>query len=661
MPTETTRARKRARDRMNGNARKRPLLEMSACVVLVATLAVQPALGRDGGRDKHRDGGASAAQAQTATAAPAARRTARGSTSSSARRTARQAPATPAPPADPAATAAPDPAPAPAPPPVVTPPVDPPTATPPTTAGPEDGATGAPPPVAVTPTPADPAPAPPPPVAAPEQQPPRTPTPAENAVATPTPAPASTAGPEDRDLVTSVNPGSSSPPATSAEAAAAAPLDTPAETNVAGVSGDTGTPAASGPASGAGSQPTSDRGSAQARGARNTVRLTSDAVTGGAAPATALSEPLRTPASTAILGIVARKTGADRTSQPQRTAVGDIENLSPNPTLASRVSDVVNVVPKWMWIALALLAGLVLLLGAHTVLAAARTKRLQRHREKLMEDIGLLQAALLPAVPSRMGALMTTVAYRPADGPAAGGDFYDAFPLPDGKVALLLGDVSGHGRQALAKTTLVRFTVRAHLEAGMSPREAIAIAGRSLDGRLADDFSTVVAAIHDPATGTLTYASAGHPPPLVLGPSVACAGHRFVRSARSASGFPTGQRQTVLPMPEGTTVASTPTACSRRASPASRSAASASRAWLDRARPGRVGQAAARPRRPARRPRPRRPRRRRPARRAGRHRPGGAGRAAQARRPRRRGPGARRLPRRLRVALRRPRDSPPRR
>jgi hypothetical protein len=207
-----------------------------------------------------------------------------------------------------------------------------------------------------------------------------------------------------------------------------------------------------------------------------------------------------------------------------------------------------------MWIAVGVLGALVLLLGAHTVLAAARTRRLERQREKLMEDIGLLQAALLPAVPPRLGALLTTVAYRPADGPAAGGDFYDAFALPDGRVGLLLGDVSGHGRQALAKTTLVRFTVRAHLEAGMSPREAISVAGRSLDGRLADDFSTVLAAIHDPAKGTLTYASAGHPPPLVLGPPA----HSPLTASSAPPigvGFPTGQRQTVLPMPEGTTVA----------------------------------------------------------------------------------------------------------
>jgi hypothetical protein len=170
-----------------------------------------------------------------------------------------------------------------------------------------------------------------------------------------------------------------------------------------------------------------------------------------------------------------------------------------------------------------------------------------------MEDIGLLQAALLPAVPSRLGALLTTVAYRPADGPAAGGDFYDAFALPDGRVGLLLGDVSGHGRQALAKTTLVRFTVRAHLEAGLSPREAISISGRSLDGRLTDDFATVIAAIHDPVKGTLTYASAGHPPPIVTGPPH----HRPVTVSSAPPigvGFPTGQRQTVLPMPEGSSV-----------------------------------------------------------------------------------------------------------
>ena len=247
--------------------------------------------------------------------------------------------------------------------------------------------------------------------------------------------------------------------------------------------------------------------------------------------------------------------GGTRTSRPQNSATPGVETLrEPSAINLTQVTGLLKDIPASIKRALAGLAALVLLLGAYTVLAAMRTRRLERQRSKLMEDIGLLQAALLPAVPGRLGALLTTVAYRPADGPAAGGDFYDAFALSDGRVGLLLGDISGHGRQALAKTALVRFTVRAHLEAGLSPREALSISGRSLDGRLSDDFSTVIAAVHDPVKGTLTYASAGHPAPLVIGPQA----HKPVTASSAppiGAGFPTGQRQTVLPMPEGSTVA----------------------------------------------------------------------------------------------------------
>ena len=273
--------------------------------------------------------------------------------------------------------------------------------------------------------------------------------------------------------------------------------------------------------------------------------------TGGAIPRSAIESPLVTQATEAITR--ARASGPGETSSPRPRAGDTIPVLDGVASSGASDSSVREVLYSSAKYALAVLALLVLALGVNAIFAAARTRRLERQRERLMEDIGLLQAALLPAVPSRLGALLTTVAYRPADGPAAGGDFYDAFALPDGRVGLLLGDVSGHGRQALAKTTLVRFTVRAHLEAGLSPREAVAIAGRSLDGRLSDDFATVIAAIHDPAKGTLTYASAGHPPPIVVGPSR----HHPVTVSSAPPigvGFPTGQRQTVLPMPEGSSV-----------------------------------------------------------------------------------------------------------
>ena len=89
-----------------------------------------------------------------------------------------------------------------------------------------------------------------------------------------------------------------------------------------------------------------------------------------------------------------------------------------------------EVVPDSLKVALAGLAALSLLLGAGYFFSSLRARRLARQRSELLQEVGLLQTALLPPVPEPVGALRTSVAYRPADGPGAGGDFYDALPLP---------------------------------------------------------------------------------------------------------------------------------------------------------------------------------------------------------------------------------------
>jgi hypothetical protein len=225
-----------------------------------------------------------------------------------------------------------------------------------------------------------------------------------------------------------------------------------------------------------------------------------------------------------------------------------------NNVVTNTVERLVKVVPDELKAALAALAALSVMLGIGYLLAALRARRLARQRRELLQEVGLLQTALLPPVPDKVGALLTSVAYRPADGPGAGGDFYDVLPLTGGRVGFILGDVSGHGRGALARTAFMRYTLRAYLEAGLEPRVALQVAGRVIDDNLGGDFATVLLAVHDPDTGSLTYASAGHPAPLVVGPHP----HEPIVAASSPPigvGVRTGLRQTTVPLVPGATAA----------------------------------------------------------------------------------------------------------
>jgi Stage II sporulation protein E (SpoIIE) len=217
------------------------------------------------------------------------------------------------------------------------------------------------------------------------------------------------------------------------------------------------------------------------------------------------------------------------------------------------VERIANVVPRGIWIVMGLLGALTGLLAGGSWLASRRARRLERQRGYLAEEVGLLQAALLPAIPERFGPVIASVAYRPAEGPAAGGDFYDLFALEDGRIAVIVGDISGHGPTALPQTALIRYTLRTYLDAGLVPRAALHAAAITLDHQLEGSFATVVLAIYDPADRTLTYACAGHPPPIVLAPEPV---EPIVAGAAPpiGAGMPTGSRQTILQLPLGSEV-----------------------------------------------------------------------------------------------------------
>jgi len=220
--------------------------------------------------------------------------------------------------------------------------------------------------------------------------------------------------------------------------------------------------------------------------------------------------------------------------------------------LVRSITKIVDVVPTSVRLLIAGLLALALALAARSRVAAVRARRLERQRLELLDDVGLLQAALLPATPDRIGPVDTSAAYEPAAGPGAGGDFYDLFALADGQLAVIVGDISGHGRQALPHTALVRFTLRAYLEAGLSPRDALQTAGAVLERQLGGVFATVVVAVYQPQERVLVYSCAGHPPPLIVGAQPearSLAPVTICTSPPLGVGMRTGTRQTTVLLP----------------------------------------------------------------------------------------------------------------
>jgi serine phosphatase RsbU (regulator of sigma subunit) len=156
-------------------------------------------------------------------------------------------------------------------------------------------------------------------------------------------------------------------------------------------------------------------------------------------------------------------------------------------------------------------------MALNAYLQGRRAKSLANQRAALLSDVGVLQAGLLPAVPASLGELDVSVAYRPAQGLAAGGDFFDVFTVSPESTGIIIGDVSGHGRESLIQVALVRYTLRTLMGEGHPLPEVLARADRYLTGELGDGFVTVIICSYAHATAELTWAKAGHEPPIIAG------------------------------------------------------------------------------------------------------------------------------------------------
>ncbi|MFF9125351.1 PP2C family protein-serine/threonine phosphatase [Streptomyces sp. NPDC014889] len=126
-----------------------------------------------------------------------------------------------------------------------------------------------------------------------------------------------------------------------------------------------------------------------------------------------------------------------------------------------------------------------------------------------------LQRALLTDLPSTPG-LRLAARYLPAThGLNIGGDWYDAFRQPDGSLITVIGDVTGHGLHAAVMMSQLRTALRAYAVDGGSPGRLLSRLHVFLHHLQPDLFATAVIARFSPDDPTVTWAAAGHPPPVL--------------------------------------------------------------------------------------------------------------------------------------------------
>lgn len=157
-----------------------------------------------------------------------------------------------------------------------------------------------------------------------------------------------------------------------------------------------------------------------------------------------------------------------------------------------------------------------LTLGRQCAQAVERA-RLYEREHRVAET---LQRAFLPAVLPRIPGLAIHAAYQPGVRESdIGGDWYDVFQLPNGHVALSIGDVVGHGLEAAVIMGQVRQSIRAAVLQEGAPATVLERASQILKLTYAHGgMATALFAIFDPVSSTLSYATAGHPAPILAVP-----------------------------------------------------------------------------------------------------------------------------------------------
>jgi serine phosphatase RsbU (regulator of sigma subunit)/anti-sigma regulatory factor (Ser/Thr protein kinase) len=153
------------------------------------------------------------------------------------------------------------------------------------------------------------------------------------------------------------------------------------------------------------------------------------------------------------------------------------------------------------------------LVGDRVAIAIERTTLYEREHHVS----ATLQQSLLPDPLVDTAAVGLAARYIPGgDGMNVGGDWYDSFQLPDGRLAMIIGDVVGRGVAAAAAMGQLRNAARAYAYEGFGPAATLERLNRLIGWTGRGGFTTMIFGLLDPETATLTYVCAGHLPPLLI-------------------------------------------------------------------------------------------------------------------------------------------------
>jgi serine phosphatase RsbU (regulator of sigma subunit) len=166
----------------------------------------------------------------------------------------------------------------------------------------------------------------------------------------------------------------------------------------------------------------------------------------------------------------------------------------------------------------------------------------------------MMQRSLLPRVAPDLEGLELGAVYESSARMDVGGDVYDYLSLADGRLAVVLGDVTGHGIEATADMAMAKFVFRSLAREHPEPADFLASANDVVVGEIAAaKFITMVYLVVDGATGEVACACAGHPPPRLVG---ADGGVRPIAASGLALGIEPGQRydEARAPLGEGESI-----------------------------------------------------------------------------------------------------------